>query len=90
MLAVHRGQAGEQVSDVGLRIMPVAQAGDDDRVEDGGALAGVGVADEEPVLLPERGRPDVVLDDVGVEPGLAGEQIRDGSKTIDVRKRTIG
>lgn len=76
VLAVHRGQAGEQVADIDLRVVPMPEAGDDDRVEDGGALAGVGVADEEPVLLPKRGGADVVLDDVGVEPGLAVAQVR--------------
>ena len=56
--------------------MPTPEAGDDDRVEDGGALAGVGMADEQPVLLPEGGGADVVLDHVGVEPSLAVAQVR--------------
>lgn len=55
----------------------MALAGDDQRVEDGGALAGVGVADEEPVLLAEGRRPDGVFDEVVVEPGLAVSLVRD-------------
>ena len=54
--------------------MPLA--GDDDRVDDGGALAGVGVADEEPVLLPYGRRADRVFDEVVVEPALAVAQMR--------------
>ena len=41
MLAVHRGQAGEQIADIDLGIVAVAQAGDDDGVEDGSAEHGV-------------------------------------------------
>ena len=33
VLAVHRGQADEQVADIRLRVVAVAKAGDDDRVE---------------------------------------------------------
>ena len=48
------GQPGEDVAHVGVRILSVALAGDDDRVDDGRALAGVGVAYKEPVLLVMR------------------------------------
>jgi hypothetical protein len=54
----------------------MARAGEDDRVEYGSPLARAGVADEEPVFLPEGGGADAVLDDVGVEPGLAVAHVR--------------
>ena len=40
----------------------VALATDDERVDDRGAIAGGGVADEEPVFRAEFARPDGVLD----------------------------
>ena len=52
VLVGHGRQAGEHV----------AQAGDDERVEDGGAAAGVGVTDKQPVFLPDGVRADGVLD----------------------------
>ena len=67
----HGGQAGEHVAQVGMGIVAAALAGDDERVEHGGAVAGVGVADEEPVLRPEFARADGVLHGVGVELGAA-------------------
>ena len=48
----------------------MTQAGDDERVEDRGAAAGVGVADKQPVLISDRGGEDGVFDQVVVEPGL--------------------
>jgi hypothetical protein len=41
-----------------------------------GTLAGVRMADEEPVLLADRGGPDGVFDEVVVEPGLMMLQVR--------------
>ena len=43
----HGRQAGEDIAQVVVRVVAAALAGDDQRVEDGGAGAGVGVADEE-------------------------------------------
>ncbi len=54
----------------------MALAGNDERVEDRGALAGIGVADEEPVLLPDRGGPDGIFNEVVVDPGLAVLEVR--------------
>ena len=48
----------------------MALAGHHERVDDGGALAGVGVADEEPVLLADGRGADGVFDEVVVESGL--------------------
>jgi hypothetical protein len=72
----HTGQAGEDVLEVRERILAVPLAGDDERVNDGRALAGVGVADKEPVLLPDAGRPDRILDEVVVQLALAVVQMR--------------
>jgi len=49
------GQAGEDITQVRKGIFAVALAGDEQRVDDGDAGAGVGVADEEPVLGAELG-----------------------------------
>ena len=49
----------------------MAQAGDDERVEDGGAATGVGMPDKQPVLFSDRGGPDGVFDQIVVEHGLA-------------------
>ena len=47
----HRWQPPEQIAHVDQRIDAAAPAGNDDRVNDGRALAGVGMPDEEPVFL---------------------------------------
>ena len=47
----HRRQAPEQVAHVDQRIEAAALAGGHDGVDDGRTLAGVGMPDEEPVLL---------------------------------------
>ncbi len=60
------GQALEDVGEVGQRLDVVSAAGLQDRVEDGGALSGVGVPDEEPVLGSQLGRADGLLGQVGV------------------------
>ena len=52
VLVAHRRQAGEHVFHVSVRVFAVALAGDDDRVDDGRALASVGVADKQPILFP--------------------------------------
>ena len=67
VLVGHAWQPGEDVAQVGERVLAVALAGDDQRVEYGGALAGVGVADEQPVLLADAGWADSVLDEIVVE-----------------------
>ena len=51
VLIGHRGEPGEDVAQIGERIFAVPLTRDDDRVDDRRALAGVGVADEEEVLL---------------------------------------
>ena len=71
VLVAHRGEAGEHVFHVGVRVFAVALTGDDDRVDDGRSLAGIGVADEEPVLLPNGRGPDGVFNEVVVQSGLA-------------------
>ena len=52
----HRCEPGEHVVQVGVRIDSAGAATLDDGVEDGAALAGIGIAEEEPVLFPERRR----------------------------------
>ena len=47
----HPRQTSEDVAQVGMRIFSVTQTGDDQRVENGGALARIGMPEEEPVLL---------------------------------------
>ena len=54
-------QPGDDVLQVRERVLAVALAGDNQRVEDGRALVGIGVPDEQPVLLADAGRPDGVL-----------------------------
>ncbi len=56
----HAGQAREYVAHVNRRILAVALAGDDQRVDDRRTFAGVGVADKKPVLFANRGGPDGV------------------------------
>jgi hypothetical protein len=57
VLVGHAGQPGQEVAQVGERVFAVALAGDDQRVEDGRALAGVGMPDKQPVLFADAGRP---------------------------------
>lgn len=67
ILGGHRGQAREHVLQIGVRIVAAALAAHDERVDDRRAVAGVGLANEEPVLRAEFARADGVLDRVGVE-----------------------
>ena len=48
----------------------MALAGNNDRVNNGRALTGAGVADEQPVLLADGRRPDGIFNEVVVQPGL--------------------
>ncbi len=54
-----------------MRIVAVALAGDGERVKDSGTVAGIGMADEEPVLRAKFARADGIFDRVGIEPGVA-------------------
>src|SRR5271165_1332766 len=71
VLGGHSGQAAEDVAEVGHGVDAVALTGDDDRVDDRRALAGVGVADKQPVLLADRRRSDRIFNEVVVETRLA-------------------
>ena len=53
MLVGHRWQTPQHVAQISERVFAVALTRDDERVDDRGALAGFGMADEEPVLLPD-------------------------------------
>lgn len=64
------GQPSEHVGQVILRIDAAPAAADDDRVNDGAAPAGIRVADEQPALLSDCGRADVVFDKVMPTSGL--------------------
>ncbi len=69
-------QPGQDVPQVGERVFAMPLAGYDDRVDDGGALAGVGMADEEPVLFSNRRRADGIFNQVVVQPRLTMLQMR--------------
>lgn len=68
MLVGHRGQAREHIAQISERILAVPLARDDERVDDRRALARVGMADKQPVLLADRRGPDRVFDEVVVQP----------------------
>jgi hypothetical protein len=70
VLVGHCGQPGEDIAQICERVFSEALAGDDDRVNDRGALTSTGVPNKQPVLFPDRGRPDRVFDEVVVETGL--------------------
>ncbi len=63
----HRGQAGEHVPEIGERVEDTPPATFDDGVDDRAAHAGLGLADEEPVLLADGGRADGVFDEIVVD-----------------------
>ena len=67
ILVRHRWQAGEDVAQVKQWIDAPAMAGNDDRVQDRGALASLGMSYKKPIFDTKLGRPDAVLHDVGVE-----------------------
>ena len=67
----HAGQAGEHVAQVNRRIFAVALAGDDQRVNDRRALAGVGMADKQPVLFTNGRGADGAFHQVIVDAGLS-------------------
>ncbi len=47
----HVGQAGQHIMEISEGIQPSASAVFNDSINDSAALAGIGVADEQPVLL---------------------------------------
>lgn len=55
VLGGHRRQAREYVFQIFVGIVAVATAGADERVEDGSAVAGRGMADKQPVRFSNRG-----------------------------------
>ena len=63
----HVRQTSEHIPEVSVRIDPAATAAFDDGVEDGAALAGIGFAEEEPVLFSDGSGPDRVFDQVVVD-----------------------
>jgi len=54
VLGGHAGQAAEDVAEVSHGVDASAPAGHHNRVDDGRALAGIGMAHEEPVFLVMR------------------------------------
>lgn len=73
VLVGEAGQAGQEIAEVGERVLAVALAGDDERVEDGGALAGVGVADQQPVRFTDaRGARRVLVCRAASACGVSG------------------
>ena len=67
VLIGHPGQAREDVLDVDEGVDPVPLAGDDDGVNDSGAVSGLGMTNEHPVFLPDRRGSDRVFDQIIVE-----------------------
>jgi hypothetical protein len=76
VLVGHRRQPVEHIPEVRQGIDAMTPAGDDDRVDDGRAFAGIGVTDEEPVLRAEFRRPDRIFDQAGIQLGLPMFQVR--------------
>jgi len=85
----HRGQPGKHVAQIGMGIDAAAAATLDNGVEDGAAFAGIGIAEEEPVLFSERRRSNRVLDqiiinlksaifEIDAKQGPVGERVIDG------------
>jgi hypothetical protein len=62
----HARQSREHVAQVNRRILAVALAGDDQRIDDR-SQAGVGVADKKPVLFANRRGPDGVFSQIVVD-----------------------
>ncbi len=67
----HGRKPGKRFAQVGESFDPVRIAGDYHRVEGGGAPTGVGLADEEPVLLSEGREADGILRQGVVQAGLS-------------------
>lgn len=98
--AVRRGgETGQRPVEIGPGVDFVQLAGADDRVDDGGVVAGVGVTDEEPVAKAELGGTNLALDgiiidlDVTVarlgeeaELGPTGEAVVDGLGEVALGK----
>ena len=71
----HPRQASEDVLHIGQRVFAVTLARDNQRVEDGGAFAGIGVPDKQPVLFSDARGPDRVFDQLIVEATFAVMQM---------------
>ena len=71
----HSRQAGEDVPHIGQRVFTVTLARDNQRVEDGGALAVAGVPHKQLVLFSDARGPDRVFDQVIVEATFAVMQM---------------
>ena len=79
----HRGEPGEHVVQIGAGIDAPAAATLDDGVKDGAALAGIGIAEKQPVLFSESGRPNGVLDEIIIDLDSAIFE-------IDAKERPVG
>ena len=85
----HGGKPGEDVAQVGVGIDAASTTTLDDGVKDGAAVTGVGIAQEQPVLLSEGGGPNRVFHEVIVDLQAALFQIDTeewpvGERVIDV------
>jgi hypothetical protein len=72
----HRGQSSQDIAKVSQGVDVVAGARGDDRVDDRGALARLGMADEQKILLTKSRPTDGVFDQVIVEPRAAVIAVR--------------
>jgi len=70
-----RGQAGQHIFEIGIRVMPVEPGAVDQAHDGSGALAGAQGANKQPVASPNGDRADPVLDVVVVhgQASIAGE-----------------
>ena len=87
VLIGHPRQTSEYVTHIGERIFAVTLTRDDDRVNDRGALAGVGVPDKKPVFLSDGRRPDGIFDQVVIQTRFA--VINVGGECVPVAQQVI-
>lgn len=69
VLVGHRRQPVEDVAQVREGILAVPLTGHDQRVQNGGVLTGVGMADEQPILLSDGRGEDRVFEGIVVDAG---------------------
>ena len=74
ILVGHHRQPGEDIPQVKQGIDSPAVAGNDDRVQDRGALAGLGMADKKPIFDSKLGRTDAVFySEIAIMPRSRGD-----------------
>ncbi len=64
---LRRGQAGQDVGEIFLRVQATPPATDQDRIDHRAAPSRLGVANEEPSLAAHRRRANVILDQIVID-----------------------